>query len=285
MTYYLLYFFYTTIGDNMKIYLDIVFLINFLFDASLLFTVGLILKRKVPIKRIIFSSLIGGLSIFLLFIKISSSVLFIVKIILGFILVIISFGYKNIYWTIKNFFYLITTSIILGGFLYFLNIQFSYKSSGIIFYHNGLSPNIILSLILSPLILCLYVKQFKKTKNIHSKIYNIDIYFKDKRKININAYLDTGNNLYDPYKKRPIILVYEKYLQNYYTNEEILLVPYESLNNKGILECIRIDKIYNNELGYIKNILIGISYEKFKIDEVECILHNSLTGDENEKNN
>lgn len=269
----------------MKIYLDVVFLINFLFDASLLFTVGLILKRKVPIKRIILSSLIGGLSIFLLFIKISSLGLFIIKLIMGFVLVIIAFEYKNIYWTIKNFFYLITISIILGGFLYFLNIQFSYKSSGIIFYHNGLSPNIILSLITSPLILYIYIKQFKKTKNINSKIYNIDIYFKDKKKININAYFDTGNNLYDPYQKRPIILIYDKYLKNHYRKEEILLVPYESLNNKGLLECIRIDKIYNNKFGYIDNILVGISHKQFKISEVGCILHNSLIGEENEKIN
>lgn len=274
------YFLFTiTLVINMKIYLDVIFFINVLFDASLLFCVGIILKRKVPIKRIILSSIIGGLSIFILFIKVSSFLLLLIKIIIGILLVIIAFGYKNIYWTLKNFLNLIIVSILLGGFLYLLNIQLSYKSNGIIFFHNGLSPNIVLSLIISPILLYIYVKQFKKNKDINSKIFNIDIYFKDNRKININGYLDTGNNLYDPYKKRPIILVYDKYLKSYYTNKDIILVPYETLNNTGLLECIKIDKIYNKKIGYQKNILVGISHKKFKIEEIGCILHNSIIGD------
>lgn len=263
----------------MKIYVDIVFLINFLFDSSLLFTVGIITKQKVPIKRIITSALIGSLSTFLLFIDITPLELFIYKIIIAFGLVIIAFKYKNISWTLKNFYYLLTTSIVLGGILYLLNIQFSYNSSGIIFYHNGLSPNIIINIILTPLILLIYVKQYKKNKQIYSKIYNIDIYFKDNQKININTYLDTGNNLYDPYKKRPIILVYEKKLKNHYQDNEILLVPYDTLNNHSLLECIKIKKIYNKEIGIKTNILIGISHEKFKLENIDGILHNSIIGD------
>ena len=53
----------------MKIYLDYVFFINFIFDFILLFTTKVLLKRNVKIKRIILGSFIGTFSIFILFIK------------------------------------------------------------------------------------------------------------------------------------------------------------------------------------------------------------------------
>ena len=67
MTINLLYFFYNKKGDYMTIYLDIVFILNFSFDAFLLFTVAIILKRKTSFKRILLGSLVGSLTIIFLF--------------------------------------------------------------------------------------------------------------------------------------------------------------------------------------------------------------------------
>ncbi len=52
-------------------------------------------------------------------------------------------------------------SVILGGFLYLLDVEFSYKREGLIFYFNGLSINYLLLLILGPLILGLYIYEHK----------------------------------------------------------------------------------------------------------------------------
>ena len=49
-------------------------------------------------------------------------------------------------------------SIILGGLIYFLNNQFSYKQKGFIFIHDGTSLNLIIILISSPIIFYLYHK-------------------------------------------------------------------------------------------------------------------------------
>jgi len=208
--------------------------------------------------------------------NINSFELFIYKLVISILMIIVTFKYKNLEYTLKNIFYLYITSIVLGGFLYMLNIEFSYKQEGLIFYHNGLSINFIVLIIASPLILFAYVKQALNLKNNYSNYYKVDIYLKDGTIKKVNAFLDTGNKLKDPYKKRPIILVDRKVLNFKYDEQSTLLVPYDGINNHGLLKCIIPDQIYIYGVGVKNNLLIGISNENIDIDGVDCILHSKL---------
>ena len=259
---------------DMTVYIDLVLILNFLFDFLLLFATGVVLRRQTNLKRLAVGALIGSITIISLFIPMKSLVLFLVKVIISLVMVIITFGYKDVRYTLKNMFYLYTSSIILGGFLYFLNIQFSYKNDGLAFYFDGLSLNVIALIVLSPIIIIAYVKQLKEMKENYSNYYNIDLYLKSGEKIELTGFLDTGNKLTDPYKKRPIILINKSLIKDYYNYNlnNILLVPYDSLNHQGILKCIVPDKIFIQGIGFKKNFLIGISNEKINIDGIDCIL-------------
>ncbi len=276
MTYCVSYFFYNYNGDDMKIYIDMVLLLNFGFDLLLIFSVGIILRRQTNIKKILLSSLLGSITVLAMFIEMNSLVLFFLKIAISVGMVIIAFGYKDRRYFFKNLFYLYTSSIVLGGCLYFLNIQFSYKNTGLIFYYNGLSVNFIVMIILSPIIVWAYVKQGLELKNNYANYYNIDIYLRGGEKIETTAFLDTGNKLVDPYKRRPIILLNKELLDFDYKDNNILLVPYDSLNNHGLLKCFIPDKIFIQGVGFRKNFLIGISNEKIKMDGIDCILNTML---------
>lgn len=258
----------------MKIYLDVIFLINFLFDSLLLFTVSILTKRNVKIKSIIIGGIIGSLSTFLLLFKINNLELFVFKIIVSIIMIIITFKYKNIKYTLNNLFYLYISSIILGGFLYMLNIQFSYKNEGIFFYHNGLSINFIVFIILSPMILYLYIKQSKKLKNNYSYYYNIDIYYKDKI-VKLSAYLDTGNTLKDPYQKLPIIII-NKEMINEELIDDYILIPINTINSHSLLHCFKADKIFIDGKILNKKILIGLSPKKIEMEGIDCIIGKSI---------
>jgi len=260
----------------MKLYLDLVFFLNLAFDFLLLMSVSLILRRNAKIIRILLGALVGAISIFLLFININSIELFIYKFVISILMVLVTFKFKNISYTLKNMFYLYITSIVLGGFLYLLNIEFSYKQVGLIFYHKGLSINFIILIITSPIILCAYVKQALNLKNNYSNYYKVDIYLKDGTIKKVSAFLDTGNKLKDPYKKRPIILVDKNAIDFDYSETNTLLVPYDGINNHGLLKCIIPDQIYIYGVGIKTNLLIGISNESIDIDGVDCILHTKL---------
>lgn len=259
----------------MKIYLDLIFIINFIFDMLLLLTVKIVLKRNIKLYRLILGGLFGGLSIFLLFIKINSFELFLFKLIISILMILITFSYKNIRYTINNILFLYMSSIILGGFLYMLNCSFAYKQEGLIFYHNGLSINFIVLLIMSPIIIYLYIKQSHSLKNKYDAYYKVDIYLKDNKILKLNGFLDTGNKLSDPYLNRPIILIDKRKISNKYLDKYIL-VPISTINSKSFLKCIEINKV--DIIGYktISDVLLGITSENITMEGIDCILQTKL---------
>ena len=271
-------FFYNIVGDKMKIYVDLVLLLNFLFDLILLITTTYILKRNVKSYRLIFSALIGSLSTFFLFINISGIVLFIYKMILSFVMIIISFGYKNIKYFIKNLTYFYVVSILLGGFLYFLNITFSYKNNGLVFYNNGISINFIFLLIASPIILVLYSKQVKDLKYNFSNYYKVNLKFNN-HKINLNAYLDTGNTLVDPYLNKPVFILNKKKMIYDINEFKMVLVPYKTINGTNTLNCIIIDELEIIGFKTYKKAIVGLIEENININGVDMILNSKIQED------
>ena len=138
------------------------------------------------------------------------------------------------------------------------------------------SDNIILSyliiIIISIEVMILYIKENKKMRNVYNNYYKVDICFQDKNKVSLIGFVDTGNNLYDPYKHRPIVLISSKYV----TCDKYILVPYYGINSDGILKCIKPDYIFIENIGYKTNLLLGISDSMKLIDGVDVILHKDL---------
>ncbi len=263
----------------MKIYIDLVLFLNFAFDFILLLTVSLVLKRNVSLKKITLGALTGSLTILVLFVPFTTITLFILKIILSIIIVMITYGIKDIKYILTNLFYFYITSIILGGFMYYLNIEFSYKNIGMIFYHKGMGVNYIFILIASPIILYIYTKEMKKLKEINTLNYKVDVYLKNKKIIRLNGFLDTGNTLIEPYKKRKVIITNSKEIASYINENNFFLVPYETVSGSGLLKCIKVDKLYIEGLGIRNDIVIGLTKEEIRRNGIDCILNYLLLED------
>ena len=243
----------------MTIYIDMVFLLNIILDFILLMSVSVILTRNAKLKRIILGSMIGGVSTTLLFVNISSMILFLLKIVLGFFMVIATFSFKNIKYTLNNLFYLLTISFILSGILYLFLNKLIYNYFLLIFFF---------------IIICyIYIKQMKNYQENYVNYYQVKILYNNK-KYDLVGYLDTGNKLYDPIKKRPVILTCVKIN---ILDKDLIYVPFTSINTEGIIKCFKPDKLFvNNKL--FNNYLIGLSNKKIKIDGVDLILHSKMKG-------
>ena len=244
----------------MKIYIDLLALLNIGLDFILLMSISVILKRNVKIRRIIIGSLFGSLTIVFLFIKLNSVIMSLIKIILGLIMVIITFGYRDLKYTLNNFYYLIVNSIIMGGGLYLIK-DYGYYNYGVLII--GFSA-----------LMFIYIKQIKKYKENYTNYAKVDIYIKNKQ-YKLNGYLDTGNKLYDQFKHRPVILISKNIP---YKIEEVIYVSCSTINNISLIKCIKPEKIVINNKNY-NNYLIGFSPNKFKIDGIDCILHSSMKGE------
>ena len=258
----------------MTVYLDIVFLLNFLFDFILLSSVNYILKRNKKIVRIIISSLIGEISLLLLFIDFNNLVFLFIKVMISVIMIIICFGYRDLKYTIKNLMYFYLVSMLLGGAIEFLDNQFSYSNNGLVFTNNGLSISYTIVIVISLLMYFRYIKSFDNFKNNYAYYYKCKIYFDSINHIEVNAFLDTGNKLYVPYLGKSIVLVDHEVLDNFNMSNPIY-VPYNSLNNKGMLECYKCLKLEIGGMVYDK-FLLGVSKEKFFMDGIDCIINNSV---------
>ncbi len=247
----------------MIVYVDIVFLINFFIDFFLLLTINIALKRFCKIRRLIVSSLFGSITLITLFIKIHYLVLLFLKLLVGLIMCIIAFGYKNIKYTFYNMLYLFMTSFILGGFMYYLNLEYSNK---------------FIILLVGPFILFIFIKSIKALREIKNYYYKVSIVFKSGYELVLTGFLDTGNRLVDPVTNKPIIIINKKKIKGKLNIRSPMYVPYHALNHEGILECVKPKKIMIDDKE-VKGYLIGLSNDSFKLNGVDCLLNYKIWED------
>ncbi len=237
----------------MIIYIDLLLVLNFIYDLLILNVVSIVLKRNTNNKRLILSSIIGELSILL--IKCNYITLLISKVLLAIALNIVSFDYKNIKYTLINLSYFYMISIILGGFIYYC-------------YLNNI--NYLITMLIIPILLTIYIIQ-NNLKYNYSNYYNTVITLNNNHIIKRTGYLDTGNNLIDPINNNLIIVLNKDVInpKKYY------LVPIQVLNETLLLKCIKIKNIkINNKI--FNNITLAISDTYINIDGVDILLNNNL---------
>lgn len=184
---------------------------------------------------------------------------------------IVCFGYHDLKSFLINIGCFYIVSILLGGFLYFLNITFSYKHNGIIFFNNGFSINALFLITISPIILYFYIKQMKMFKQKIAFSFKTNIYI-GRKVLNLNGYLDSGNTL--TYKNRPVILTN---IDNNFRNKKIY-IPYIVIGGSGLLECIKVRKVEVIGIGVFENVYLGFSKD-FKLGGADVLLNGLMKGD------
>ena len=238
----------------MKVYIDLIIIINFFYDFLIISATSTLLKRNVPILRIIISSILGEISIVTLFISFDKLILILFKILLRILMVYISFGMHKF---LESIFYFYVITIILGG-------------SSYLFGGDTYITNVILLMLISPVIITLYIKAIREHKSKLNCLYDV-ILIEGSESYKFNGYLDTGNKLIDPITKLPVIMI----------NKELnidakkkFLVPYKVINNESILECIKVDKVLVD--GKCINVLLGLCEKSIFKDNIDVILNDSL---------
>lgn len=257
----------------MKVYIDFLFFLNFGFDFLLLLSVSYLLKRNIPLRNLFKGALVGSFSILFLFFPLNSLTLFLLKVIVSILMVLITFSYQSKRYFIKNIVYLYLNSIVLGGGLYFLNVQFSMKQKGLIFFHNGLSINVILLVVASPVIIYLYLKQVKELKTHYANYYEVSFSYQNSE-YHMTAFLDTGNQIKDPYMKRPVILMNKSILKTKIRSP--IYIPYHAVGHQGMLSCLLLPEIKIKGIGARKKVLLGLLEDNIKIDGVEMLLQEKV---------
>ena len=246
-------FFYDIVGD--KMYIELIIIFNIYIDFLLLLMTSLLVKRRIKLKNLIISSILGGISSIILFLNISILKLLITSFIISLIIVKIAFA------TFKFLpcFYL--NSIILGGLIFFLNNYLNLTVFG----------NYISLFLITPIILAIYKNKVKDLRENYNLNYQVIINYKGK-KIILNSFLDTGNTLIDPYFKRPVILINDDILKS----DKYFYIPYSTITESGIIKAIYLKEIEIIGFKKVNNVVIGLLPEKLKLNKIDCLLNNKL---------
>ena len=247
------------------IYIDLLIIEDLVFNYITITSTSIILNRITKFKKAFLSSVIGLIPIVFLLTNINNILLHIINILFSIIMSIISFKYKNILYTMQNITYMYFISIFIGGSIYLININIPSINNYVL--------KIIIYTLISIISTYIYTKKVKKIKYNNDNYYKVDIYLKDRPKITVMSFLDTGNKLKDPYNNKPIILVTKNKLK--IKEEKIILVPYNTIDNHGLMKCFTPEKIYIHKVGYKKKLLIGL-IDNINIEGADCIMNKLL---------
>jgi stage II sporulation protein GA (sporulation sigma-E factor processing peptidase) len=199
--------------DDVIIYLDIIFLYNFLIDWILLWSTAYVLKVKPKWYRYLIGALIGALyTIMLFFPSLSVFYTLLAKFCLSVIIVYSTFGYYRLSVFLKRLsaFYLVGF-LLGGGLLGIHNLLQSENTilSGIVMTHStgfGTPITWLFIFISFPTLWILSGKSFRQLTYTSKKanyFAEVEIYFSN-QVIRCRGLLDTGNQLYEPITRIPV---------------------------------------------------------------------------------
>lgn len=267
----------------MTIYLDIVFLENFLLNYIIIISTKLIILAKVKWYKLVISSALASFNsiIFYLWDIDVWIIELLIKMLISIQMMWISFGRKRI---VRNLILFYAVSLIFGGSSFLL--LFSINPEKIVYKNNsfiGYYPVkvIILGTILSFIFIIVLSIVLKLRKN-QIEIYELEIFYKGKF-VKTKALLDSGNLLKEPISNKDVIIIEKESLKTLFSKEvfddmkyilngkwidsnskcdyKFSLIPYSSLgNDNGLLIGFKPDyiKVYAEE-EYLKNeVYIGI---------------------------
>lgn len=200
----------------MTLYLDVIWLLNWLFDCLLLYWTAIIIKRRVVLWRICIGGLIGSLIIVLAFTPYYAMAdRFYMKIAFSFLMVLATFGFIRFNLFMKSLTTLYFVTFLSGGILiglhYLFEFQIVSKNPGQYAGINRFGDPVswIFVMVGFPL-----AWQFSKrtlegmemTKLKHEQLVSVTVKISE-FKGNFQGLVDSGNQLYDPITRSPVMII------------------------------------------------------------------------------
>lgn len=265
----------------MTIYLDIVFLENFLLNFIIIFSTSLITKSKTTLFKMVITSAFGSLfsiSEYIYF-GIKENEKFIFKFVLSIVMISMTVGFKKkkLLFNLVVF-YLVSLSF--GGLsfatLFFINSEkIIIKNDmflGISLLESIVIASIICFVLILVLIVCLKIYEKKKSELIEIEIIN------NGKTHKVMALYDTGNLLKEPITQKDVIIVEKGELYDICDNnfldsiKDILNGKWIGDENSNYKFCL----IPFSSLGNENGILIGFKPDYIKVNIEEEIFKNEV---------
>lgn len=291
-------------NGNTVIYIDILFVINFIMDFIILWATSKFTGFATTFKRLLLASIFGAsYSIIVYFPSIYSGFQsLLIKLLFSIFMIIIVFypQTKKRFFQAVAYFYMIAFAA--GGAMfaavYLLDNQYTVftEAFGDLFYIRSVSHSLLLVAIAASVIIGKYGTKYIKA-NFFKHMFQIPVIIcLGENKVAIKTLVDTANELFDPISGKPVMIAELEVLKQLISKEQfdilqkyingdintlincladtplatrIRVIPYTSIGKqKGMLLGIRPDEVIivqNNKTIKIKDIIVGIYNDKLTL--------------------
>ena len=241
----------------MVIYVDVLLLVNLYMNYFILKSASAVLHIKLGQMRAVFSSFVGSLSAFSVFLEDKPILFATTKLAVVFLITVFAFGREGL---IKNVFVTFFMTAVFGGIIYGISELFNTRIKVINgnFYADISIPFLAAATIIAYAVIRIagYITDIAKIKGKSASI-SVSI---GSRQRTFLALIDSGNLVTDYVSGRPVIICPYEEIKDLLTDGcKTRLMPYTTVNSQGLLTLITPDEVvlcYGNRKKRI-DVLIG----------------------------
>lgn len=264
------------------VYVDMLFLLNFLMDSVTIYATSFLIRKNVHIQRMILSATVSALySAIMFFPQVSFLYSFLFKVIFLIFSVWLAFPTTTIKNLARNTMMFFAVNLIFGGMVFFIIFATDFGTAVGSVVSNGevylnITPSILIySTVLAYIIA--YLTSYIKQHNIkQSKLTATATIWFETKNITITALCDTGCSLSDPANGYPAMIISYEYGKKLLPKpffeslttcgivpqefkNRYRIIPFSTIDNKnGIMHGFIPDKVYINNQK-ISKIVIAVS--------------------------
>lgn len=245
-----------------ELYIDVLFLTNFMMDSLLLFTIRTVLKCPVSCGWIFLGGAVGsGMTCLVMAVPVPVAVkFFLFHVMVNTAMIKTGLHVKTIKEFIKAFALLYISAFLLGGILQALR---PYVRTGSLFFAAAVAAYYVLSACFRFLV---------RVRNVQKQICEVTV-CTDTGEYQARALVDTGNTLTDPVSGEAVSVIDKAFAREIFSEIEpikgVRYIPYRSVGGESILPVLRIEKIGigRKEIHWVLHPVIGICEEKISEHE------------------
>lgn len=296
-----------------KIYLDIVLLLCFIFNGAILSLVMYIMKQKKSFIKLLLGTTLATLYVPIILYDLHSFFHTILgKIMYSIMIIIVTLGVKSLTHVMKGLLTFYAISFLSGGMILSIHYMLAQTTDGrlqhILLYVDNIyydEISLVVLLFGFPLTLML-TKRWTNQLVIHefsyNELYKLTLTWKGSQ-FNTVGFIDSGNHLIDPLTNRPVIICDAQFLHQFFEKKDwericyvikknspeklpshlmnkFTIVPCKTVLQDDYLYAIKPDKltIYTKKKKFeTKNVLVGIQLSPMTAgNEYHCLLHPHL---------
>ncbi|MEW6662248.1 MAG: sigma-E processing peptidase SpoIIGA [Bacillota bacterium] len=299
-------------GERPFVYLDILFLINFLMDYVILWAAARFGQYRTTFQRLTIASSIGALySLGILLPEADYLLTILARLIMSIIMVLIAYGRLPLKKTAQALGYFYLIAFVTGGamlgtiYLFSREMQASPVMSGMFSFSVNIKYTWLLAGLATAILLGKWGSGFIK-RNIFRSLLRLPVILCfGAVRIPVKALIDTGNNLKDPLTGRPVVIIEYELLRPFLPqatrslfekNQEpdvqelinslaesswaprVRMIPFSTIGKqKGMLLGLRPDEIIVVNEGKpvrVRDVVLGVYQKRLASDQAyQALLH------------